>query len=91
MDAIPYTIHGQLKFEFQGEVRTIIGDPEPYTLCNDVNFEEVIMNYPQYEIFPLDIGALVVKEEKYIQIAEIGMGTYRIENMNLSTSVKDLE
>lgn len=47
------------------------------------------MTHPRYEIIPLDTGALIVKEEKYIQIVEMGMGIYWIENVYLFTSIKD--
>ena len=46
MDAVPSTLHGRLKFEFQGEVHTIMGDPKPYALCNLVDLEEFTMLPP---------------------------------------------
>ena len=30
MDAVPYIVHGILKFEYQCEVHIVIGDPKPY-------------------------------------------------------------
>lgn len=54
MEAIPSTLYGILKFEFQDEVHTIMDDPNPYALCNIVDFEYFIMLPPQYEIKLLD-------------------------------------
>ena len=54
MDAVPSTVHGRLKFEYQGEVHTILGDLESYAFCNAINFKEFTMNFPQYEIKPLE-------------------------------------
>ena len=64
MDAVPSTIHGRLKFEYQGYVHTVIGNPEPYALCNATDLEEFTMTCPRYEIVPLEIGALVVNAKK---------------------------
>ena len=63
IDAIPYTIHGWLKFEFQGEVHIVIGDPKPYILCNVVDFEELTMTCLRYVIVPLDTSVSIVKDE----------------------------
>ena len=40
------TLHGRLKFEFQGEVHTILDDPKSYALCNVVDFEDFSMIPP---------------------------------------------
>lgn len=54
MDAIPSALHGRLKFEFQGEVHIVMGDPKSYALCNTVDFEYFIMLSSWYEIEPLE-------------------------------------
>ena len=58
MDAIPYTVHGRLKFEYQGEVHIVLGDLDPYAFCNVAYFEEFIMTYLRYEIEPLEQSSL---------------------------------
>jgi len=54
MDVVPSIVYGILKFEFQGEVHIVLGDPEPYAFCNATNFKEFIMTYPRYGIEPLE-------------------------------------
>lgn len=54
MDTIPSTVHGGLKFEYQGDVHTLLGDPKSYAFFNVVDFEEFIMKCPRYEIEPLE-------------------------------------
>lgn len=90
MDAFPSTIHGILNFEFQGELHIVLGDPEPYALCNATNFEECTMTYPRYDIEPLENNVLGASTKKQTQIIEARMGTYRIDNLDLFVSVKDL-
>ena len=46
MEAIPSTLHGRLKFEYQRKVHTILGDHEPYALCNVANFEDMALLPP---------------------------------------------
>lgn len=41
MDVIPSTLNDILKFEYQGEVHTTLGDLEHYSLCNIIYFEEL--------------------------------------------------
>ena len=53
MEAIPSTLHGRPKFEFQGEVHTILGDPKSYALCNMDEFKNFAIIPPQFEIEPL--------------------------------------
>lgn len=48
-----------MKFEYQGELHTLIGDLEPYALCNAVT-----MTCPRYEIVPLEVESIVVKIKK---------------------------
>lgn len=38
IEGIPSTLHMRLKFAFQEEVHTILTDPEPYALCNAIDF-----------------------------------------------------
>lgn len=90
MDAVTSKVNGRLKFEFQGEVHTVLCDPKPYAFYNVTNFEEFTMTYPRYEIEPLEQSALGENIEKQNQIIETRMGTYKIENVNLFASIKDL-
>jgi len=39
MDAVPSIVHDRLKFEYQGEVHIVIGDIEPYALCNIIDLK----------------------------------------------------
>ena len=54
MDAVPSTLHSRLKFEFQGEVHIVMGDPKAYALCNVANLEEFSMLPSRYEIESLE-------------------------------------
>ena len=60
MEAIPSSLHGRLKFEYQGKVHTILGDPKPYTLYNVFDFEDMALLPPLFEIKPLDDPTLGV-------------------------------
>jgi len=71
-------------------VHTVLGYLEPYALCNVVDFDDLAMIAPRYEIDPLESTKSRADIEKYIQITDIGMGSYKIEGVNLFTSVKDL-
>ena len=64
MDVVPSIVYGRLKFKYQDEVHTIIGDPESYALCNVVDFKEFIMTYPRYKIVSLEISAPMVSANK---------------------------
>jgi len=50
MDVVPSILHGQLKYEYEGRIHTIIGDLEPYALYNivDLNIEGLDLNYPKF-------------------------------------------
>lgn len=88
MDVVPLTLHGRLKFEYQGKLHTIIGDPEPYASCNVEKMEEFTMTYPRYKIEPLGVDSGVVKIEKWLQIAKTRLRTYKIENFDSLISIK---
>ena len=63
MEVIPSTLHGRLKFNYQGKVHTILGDHEPYALCNVVDFEDMALCLPLFEIEPLDDITLGVDKQ----------------------------
>lgn len=90
MEVVPSTFHGRLKFEFQGEVHTILYDPQPYSLCNATNFEDMALIPPLFEIKPLDESTPRAHTNKQVQITKIGMGTYHINEIDLFMFVKDL-
>lgn len=54
MEVVPFTLHGRLKFDFHGEVHTILADLEPYALYNATEFEEIALAPPLFKIEPLD-------------------------------------
>ena len=54
MDAVPSTLHGKLKFKFQGEVHILLGDLEHYAFCNLAKFEYFLLTYAWYAIEPLE-------------------------------------
>lgn len=64
MDVVPSTVHGILKFEYQGDLHIVIGDPKLYALCNAIYMEEYTMTSPRYKIIPLEVGTIVIKLEK---------------------------
>jgi len=90
MEAVPSTLHGRLKFEFQGEVHIILADPKPYALCNAAKFEEMALVPPLFEIEPLDDPTLVANTYKHVQIIETCMDTYKIDDIDLFASIKYL-
>ena len=90
MEVVPSTLHGRLKFELQGEVHTILVDPEPYALCNAAEFEEMALVPPLFEIEPLDKPTLGGNTDKQVQIIKTSMGTYKIDDIDLFRFVKDL-
>lgn len=64
IEVVPYTLHGRLKFELQGEVHTILADIEPYSLCNVANFEDMALAPPLFEIKPLEDSTLGIDIDK---------------------------
>lgn len=90
MEVVASTLHGRLKFEFQGEVHTILANPKPYALCNVADFEEMALVPPLFKIEPLDDSTSGVNTDKQVQIIETSMGTYKIDDTNLFASIKDL-
>ena len=54
MEAIPSTLHGRFKFEYQRKVHTILGDSKPHALYNVVDFEDMALLHPLFDIKPLD-------------------------------------
>jgi len=55
-----------LKFEFQGEVHTVLGYPKPYALCNTIDFDDLAMTAPRYKIELLKSTKLGANIEKHI-------------------------
>lgn len=90
MDVVPSIVHGRLKFEYQGEVHIVLGDPKQYASCNLADFEDFSMTCPWYKIEPLEQPILGENTKNQTQIIEIGMDKYIIENVDLFTSIKDL-
>jgi len=72
-------------------VHIVLGDLEPCALCNATNFDGFAMISPRYEIEPLEYAKLGANTEKHVYIIEIGMGSYKIEDVDLFASIKDLE
>lgn len=70
MDAVPYTIHDHLKFEYEGKIHTIIGDLEPYALCNlvDFNMEGLDLHYPEFQIVILEVESRLIKAKKMVKV-----------------------
>lgn len=68
MEAIPSTLHGKLKFEFQSEVHLVMGYPKPYALCNVVDFKYFSMLPSQYEREPLEYPPLRENIERKVQV-----------------------
>lgn len=64
MGTIPSKLHGRLKFKFQGEVDTILGNLEPYELYNITNFEDMALIPPLFKIEPLDDPTLGANADK---------------------------
>jgi len=73
-------------------MHTIIGNPKPYTLCNKSNLdiEGLDLNYPKFCIVPNKIESALIKAEKEVKVANVGMGMYIIENLYLLASTKYL-
>lgn len=63
---------------------------KPYALCNTIDFDDLTMIALRYEIEPFESIKLGENTKKHVQITEIGMGSYKIEGVDLFTSIKDL-
>jgi len=50
MGTIPSIVHGYLKYEYEGNIHKIIGDPKPYALCNlaNLDIEGLDLTYPKF-------------------------------------------
>lgn len=71
-------------------MHTILGDTEPYALCNVAKFDNFSMIPHQFKIEPSEDPTRGENPKKQVQIIEMGMGTYMIDEAKLFTSVKDL-
>lgn len=63
MDAMPSIIHGHLKYEYDGNIHTIIGDPELYTLCNlaYLDIKRLDLTCFKFHIIPKEVESTLVK------------------------------
>lgn len=66
MEVVPSTLHARLKFEFQNEIHTFLGDHEPYVLCIVSKFECFAMIPSQFKIEPLDDPTPMVYVDKQV-------------------------
>lgn len=69
MDAIPFIMYGNFKFENEGEIYTILVNLKHSTMCNlvDLNLDGLDTNYINlFDIFPKETQSILVKVDTKI-------------------------